>query len=119
MKYKVLSIPILGGEDQERELNAFFSSRKIITVRQQAVEQEGRWYWTFLVEYLESMKPESKKEREKIDYREILSDSDFQVFARLRELRKRLAEQQGIPWIFHIILLIMSVRKLWLYGFIV
>ncbi len=81
MKYKVLSIPILGGEDQERELNAFFSSRKIITVRQQAVEQEGRWYWTFLVEYLESMKPESKKEREKIDYREILSDSDFQVFA--------------------------------------
>ena len=33
----------------------------------------------------------------KIDYREVLNEQDFAVFARLRTLRKELADGEGIP----------------------
>ena len=33
----------------------------------------------------------------RVDYKEILSPEDFLVFSRLRELRKKVAEAQGIP----------------------
>ena len=32
-----------------------------------------------------------------IDYRQILSEEDFAVFAKLRDLRKKLAENTGVP----------------------
>ncbi|MBI4754199.1 MAG: HRDC domain-containing protein [Betaproteobacteria bacterium] len=35
--------------------------------------------------------------RERIDYREVLNEQDFAVFADLRRLRKGLAEQDGVP----------------------
>ena len=34
--------------------------------------------------------------RDKIDYREVLSEQDFALYAQLRNLRKALAEQEGI-----------------------
>jgi superfamily II DNA helicase RecQ len=33
----------------------------------------------------------------KLDYREVLSEADFEVFARLRLLRKQVAERDGVP----------------------
>lgn len=33
----------------------------------------------------------------KVDYKEVLNADDFAVFARLRELRKQLAERDGVP----------------------
>ena len=35
--------------------------------------------------------------RGKIDYREVLSEADFAVFAKLRALRKTLADAEGVP----------------------
>jgi superfamily II DNA helicase RecQ len=35
--------------------------------------------------------------RNRVDYREVLSDEDFTVFATLRTLRKEIAEQEGVP----------------------
>jgi superfamily II DNA helicase RecQ len=35
--------------------------------------------------------------RGKVDYREKLSPADFAVFARLREVRKRIAQEDGVP----------------------
>ena len=33
----------------------------------------------------------------KIDYKEILSEKDFSLFSKLREARKKLAEENGLP----------------------
>ena len=33
----------------------------------------------------------------KVDYREVLSAEDFAVFSKLREVRKGLAEKEGVP----------------------
>ena len=37
------------------------------------------------------------KQRGKVDYKELLGDYEFTLYSRLRDLRKRLAEQQGVP----------------------
>lgn len=33
----------------------------------------------------------------KIDYKEVLDEPDFRVYAALRDLRKKLADQEGVP----------------------
>jgi superfamily II DNA helicase RecQ len=38
-----------------------------------------------------------QKEREKVDYREVLSPEEFAVFARLREVRKEIAQSEAVP----------------------
>ena len=46
------------------------------------------------------MQPESgpvSPRKGKIDYREVFNEPDFALFARLRNLRKTLAEQEGVP----------------------
>ena len=37
------------------------------------------------------------KAKEAVDYRQVLSEEDFTRYARLRDLRKQLAEAEGVP----------------------
>jgi superfamily II DNA helicase RecQ len=60
-------------------------------------------FWSILVDYLD-VKPEIVSEgqrptkfRNKIDYREVLAPDVFALFAQLREFRKRLAQEEGVP----------------------
>ncbi len=36
-------------------------------------------------------------QRSKVDYREVLNEQDFAVFAKLRDLRKEIAQASGVP----------------------
>jgi ribonuclease D len=38
-----------------------------------------------------------KGERERIDYRETLSPAEFEVYAKLRDVRKEISEREGVP----------------------
>ena len=55
----------------------------------------------FCVEYLESMSGvtggTSLSGRPKVDYKEVLKPDEFEVFSRLREWRKGVAEREGVP----------------------
>ncbi len=54
--------------------------------------------WAICVSYLDSAeRPVAEKRSGRVDYREVLCDADFTVFAKLRSLRKTLAEQEGVP----------------------
>jgi len=44
---------------------------------------------------LDSNKNTGRKSR--IDYKEVLNEQDFALFSKLRELRKQIAEKEGIP----------------------
>ena len=56
-------------------------------------------HWAILVEYLDSPeKNEGDRQiKSKVDYKEILNASDFTLFSKLREIRKKLAEENGLP----------------------
>lgn len=49
------------------------------------------------MEYLDSPRARTGQKPRRTDYREILSPSEFALFAKLRELRKWLAAQEGVP----------------------
>lgn len=85
-------------EDQEN-FNKFLRSHRIIEVRQQYDETRG--LWTFAVNYIDSQvdtTPSNYASRnDKVDYRNILAPEVFEVFSRLREVRKQMAKDESVP----------------------
>lgn len=93
MQYKVFRIPLSEPEHEQEVLNSFLRSHKIIQVRTDLLESEA---YSFLVEYMENGNS-GKSKSPRIDYREVLPPEQFALFARLREKRKELADEQGVP----------------------
>lgn len=95
MNYKIFTYPIPAPENPE-DLNGFLSSAKVTSVQSHMVCKQDIPFLVFVVEYLESAAKDAKP-KPKVDYREKLSDEDFHFFSQLRDLRKSLAEKEGIP----------------------
>lgn len=95
MIYKIFTYPIPAPENPE-DLNGFLSSAKVTSVQSHMVCKQEIPFLVFVVEYLETATKDAKP-KPKVDYRETLSDEDFQFFSQLRDLRKSLAEKEGIP----------------------
>ena len=99
MRYRIFSVPIQDPGDAEAELNAFLDSHRVLDVERELVVDGRHSLWCFCVCYTEGAPPSAGKARGKgaIDYREVLSAADFAVYARLRQVRKVLAERDGVP----------------------
>jgi len=99
VKIKLIAIDVLDTGDGERDLNAFLGSHRVLALSKKLVCLNERAYWLFCIEYADASSPrqtgENKKSR--IDYKELLSPEAFQRFARLREVRKALAERDKTP----------------------
>lgn len=99
MQVKIFSIPVVGGEVLNEELNAFLRSRKILQVEQQLVQQSDGAYWSFCVRYIDGHASKSAGSRRKVrkDYKQELSPEAFARFTRLRAIRKQIAQDEAIP----------------------
>ena len=99
MKLHFVTVPIHGSAAAEAELNQFLGSHRVIAVDRQLIADGARSAWAVCVAYLEGRTSvaEVPGKKGRIDYREVLAPADFQVFARLREIRKHLAERDAVP----------------------
>lgn len=100
MKLHFITVPIHGSEAAEEDLNRFLSSHRVLTVDRQLIADGQRSAWAICVAYTDApgpSAPESPGKKGRLDYREILSPEDFQLFARLRDLRKQLADRDAVP----------------------
>ena len=102
MQLKVFSISAQGGDEAAEELNRFLRGHRVIAVKRRLIEPPGGAYWTFCVEYLERSGEgggigAADRTRRGIDYKEVLNEADFVMFAKLRDLRKGVAEKEGVP----------------------
>ena len=103
MQFKIFHIPMLGDNEAEEEMNKFLRSHRIVTVHRELSRTPSGTFWCFCVEYLDQAvkvtAPHSfiQKKSERVDYKEILSERDFCVFSKIRELRKELASVESIP----------------------
>lgn len=103
MRMHFLSIPVFDSSAAEAELNRFFASHRVVAIDRQFVADGARSAWAVCVSYIEgaaAAAPERAADpvkKKPVDYREVLSPEDFQVFARLRVLRKELSERDGVP----------------------
>ena len=97
MQIKIISVPVIGGEALNEELNAFLRGRKILEVEQQLVERNGGACWTFCIRYVDKKASPESAGKQRKDYKKALSKEAFDRFARYRAIRKEMAEKDGVP----------------------
>ena len=101
MQLKLFILPVKNLSAAEAEMNAFLRSHRVLAVKKEFVSDGENSFWTFCVEYLESAPGitggTSLSGRPKVDYKEVLKPDEFEVFSRLREWRKGVAEKEGVP----------------------
>lgn len=95
MQVKIFSIPIVGGEAAEEQMNRFLRSKKILKTESQLVVQHEQAYWSFCIRYIDSLA--GRQDGQKTDYKKELDEAGFQRFRALRDIRKRVAEMESVP----------------------
>ncbi len=88
-------VPISGGEAVQDEMNAFLRGHRVLQV-EKAFAGNG---WAFCVEWMEGGAAVAGRPlyQKRIDYREVLDEATFARFAKLRERRKAIAQEDGVP----------------------
>ena len=98
LQYASFLIPVHSGSVEQEELNRFLRGHRVVQTRKELVSIEGTSHWALLVEYLDNqVKNAAEPVKGKIDYKEILNTEDFSLFSKLRDIRKKLAEDNGLP----------------------
>ncbi|WP_253693452.1 MULTISPECIES: hypothetical protein [unclassified Treponema] len=79
-------------------MNTFLRVYKIITVTKEFVAADENSFYEILAEYIDDgAVTVSDKGKSAVDYKEVLTPDVFELFSYLRDERKKLAEQAGLP----------------------
>lgn len=96
MKIKLITIPILEVESGNEQVNNFTASKKIIKIDRTLIQDDGRAYWCFCIEYLDSQK-KLVNSKTKPNYKEELTPTVYKKFEQFRKIRTQLAKDTGNP----------------------
>ncbi len=99
MAYKFFSIPIAAPEAAEAELNRFLASTKVSGIEKHFVNDGTNSCWAVAVQFgaaTVAAPTGTDAARNRIDYQQVLTPAEFTIYARLRSLRKELADAQGV-----------------------
>ena len=101
MKYKFFAIPARHPDAAEQQLNIFCSQHRISFIEKHLIADGADSFWSICVSWLEGEGAPSQaadnRNKSTVDYKQILSESDFNVYVELRNLRKTMADQQNVP----------------------
>jgi superfamily II DNA helicase RecQ len=99
MKFAFFTVPVFHSDYATSELNRFLADHRIQDIQQKLIDNGSNSFWTFSIKYGErdSSGTESSSSKSRIDYRDVLDDDDFEVFAQLRDLRKQISDETGVP----------------------
>jgi superfamily II DNA helicase RecQ len=97
MQLQFFRIPIHAANAAD-ELNRFLSTHRVSSIDRQFVADGPNSVWSICVTYETGDPPRpSTKSKERIDYREVLPEEQFRIFAKLRVLRKEFSERDEVP----------------------
>ncbi|MBF0227293.1 MAG: HRDC domain-containing protein [Desulfobacterales bacterium] len=97
VQYQFFILPVKNLEQTASDLNRFLASKKVINIHREFVSNGENSFWNIAVEYLTEQDNEDTSGKKRVDYREVLKQEDFALFAKLREWRKTAAEKEGVP----------------------
>jgi len=102
VQVRFFTVPVHGGGDAAAELNQFLNNHRILSIDRQLVADAANSAWAVCVSFdhvtVTQLVPARGGTRpDKVDYKEVLTAPQFAVFARLRALRKELADKEGVP----------------------
>ena len=94
MNIKIITVPFDAENEGFRDdvLTKFLINKKVRSLQPQFFQQNGRAYWTVLVEYDPVLTPAETK-----PVQGELSDAQQALFQKLRAWRKEKADQGGMP----------------------
>jgi len=90
----VYTVPVFDPGAELEKLNAFLRGNRVYHVEKRFFVSGQGAYWSFCIEHEGVSQP---KTQGKIDYREKLSEADFAIFSKLRDLRASCAKEHNIP----------------------
>lgn len=100
MQIKIFDISSRGGDENLEQMNKFVRGHKVLDIdRQFYVSSDNVGHWSVFVTYLSQAGTEvsGQNTRPKVDYKEVLSQEEFERFAKLRSIRKILADSDAVP----------------------
>jgi hypothetical protein len=104
MAYGMFTLPVRDPGAAATELNGFLASHRVLSVDRRFALDGERSLWTFCVDFVDARRGSSSSsaaggtwKRDRTDYREGLNAEDFAVFAKLREIRKAIAQVECVP----------------------
>lgn len=103
MKHKFFIIPAKDPAHAEDELNAFYAQHRVTGVEKQFIAEGANSFWSVCLTWMDnegtlgSAGASNRNSKGKIDYKEVLGEEDFTTYAQLRDIRKGLAERDGVP----------------------
>jgi len=97
MQIKLFTIPTSDNGMAAEELNRFLRGNKILEVQSELVSNENGACWCFCVRYLEKAGYFTSDNKKRVDYKQVLDETIFKKFSKLREIRKKVAADEGIP----------------------
>ena len=102
MRFKFFAVAAQAPEEGEAALNAFCAGHRVASVERNLVAAGAQSFWAVCVTGVEGARAAESTDGKggkagRVDYREILSDTDFNAYAALRLLRKATAERDGLP----------------------
>jgi superfamily II DNA helicase RecQ len=96
MQFKICTIPVLEPGQVNEELNKFLRANKIVEGEKHLVQVNNTPCWCFCISYISGTGTFPGTSRSKIDYKTALDEQTFKVFSRLREIRKKIATDDGV-----------------------
>jgi len=104
MQLQFFTVPVRSGEEETEALNRFLGGHRILAIDRFFIQDGANSAWSLCISFEPAAalagRPQAGGKRGggvKVDYRDVLNEQDFAVFARLRDLRKDLAEAEGVP----------------------
>ena len=97
MRYQFFAIPVLDPSQAADELNSFLAQHRILTVERELVAMGTSSVWALCIGYAPRAEEALPVKKGRIDYRAVLDEDEFRVYAKLRSLRKELAERDAVP----------------------
>jgi superfamily II DNA helicase RecQ len=101
MRLRFFTVPVHATEDAATELNQFLAAHRVLAIDRQLVADGANSAWAICVSFDDGAGPSSARaalnRRGKVDFKDVLTEAEFAVFARLRALRKETADAEGVP----------------------
>lgn len=98
MQIKLFNVPLTDDGTAQAELNKFLAGHKVLEVEQRFFQNEKGGCWSFCVRFIQNgLVNEPTTFKGKVDYKTVLTESEFVVFSSLREIRKLLATNDAVP----------------------
>ena len=97
MPFEFIQITANGQRPAKEALYELLRGGRIASVRKEFVANAENLVWALCIEFLDGVSSADKcRSGPKVDYKVVLSEADFAVFANLRDLRKRRSDKQAI-----------------------